>query len=209
MKIIDTLAKSKKALGGLILIVLVCLLIFYAGMRYASSSGEPEITSTTIAQELKEVSDLTVLEYNYTKVGKFENSLQLNGWNIPLTTKSFLLTYRGQLKMGIDMSQIHVEVNNNTITITLPDVAILSNSIDENSIEVYDETTNIFNPIRIQDYATFANQQKDLAEDEAVENGMLSEAATKSESAIRRFLTMVPQIKEEYNIEIAFANSEE
>lgn len=209
MKIMDTLAKSKKALGGLIVIILVCLLIFYAGMRYASSSSEPEITSTTIVQELKEVSDLTVLEYNYTKVGKFENSLQLNGWNIPLTTKSFLLTYKGQLKMGIDMSKIDVKVTNKTISITLPDVAFLSNIIDESSIEVYDETTNIFNPIRIEDYATFANQQKDLAEDEAVENGMLSEAATKAESAIRRFLTMVPQIEEDYTIEIAFASSEE
>lgn len=207
MKTIDTLAKSKKAIGGLILIFIICLLIFFAGMRYASRSSEPKITSTTIVQELKEVSDLTVLEYNFTKVGKFQNSLQLNGWDIPLTTKSFLLTYQGQLKAGIDMSKIDAQVEDKNIIITLPDVAILSNIIDENSIEVYDESTNIFNPIRIGDYAAFATQQKDKAEEEAIENGLLSQAATKAEDAIRRFLTMIPQNKEEYTIDIKFAEN--
>lgn len=205
MKILDTLAKSKKAFGGLIVILLACLLIFFAGMRYASRSAEPAITSTTIVQELKEVSDLTVLEYNFTKVGKFQNSLQINGWDIPLTTKSFLLTYQGQLKAGIHMQDLQANVDGKTIRIFLPEVTILSNVIDENSIEVYDESTNIFNPIRISDYATFATQQKDKAEEEAIENGLLSQAATKAEDAIRRFLCMIPQVKEDYTIEIAFA----
>ena len=190
MKILDTLGKTKKAIGGVVAICILAAVIFFAGTVFGGKQSEPKITSTALTQQLQEVSDLAVMEYNYTKVGKFENSLTLNGWNIPLTKKSFLLTYAGQLKAGVRMEQAEVE--------------ILSNIIDEKSIEVYDETKNIFNPISIEDYTAFATQQKDKVADEAVENGLLSEAATKSQSAIRKFFQMIPEIKENYSIEVKF-----
>lgn len=202
MKVLTTLSKTKKAVGGVIIILIICLLIFFAGMKFAGSSSEPVISSTALTQQLQEVNDLTTMEYNYTKVGKFENSLDLNGWTLPLTTKSFLLTYSGQIKAGINMDKVEVTVKDNVITVTLPDIKILSNILDENSIEVYDETKNIFNPISINDYKKFATQQKDKVEEESIENGLLSEAATKAQSAIHKFLNMVPAIKDSYSIEV-------
>ena len=94
MKILDTLGKTKKAIGGIIAILLVALLIFYAGTRFASSS-EPKISSTGLSQQLQEIEELATMSYNYTKVGKFSNNLTFNGWDIPLTQKSFLITYDG------------------------------------------------------------------------------------------------------------------
>lgn len=204
MKILDTLGKTKKAIGGVIAILLVCVVIFFAGAFFGNRQSEPVITSTALTQQLQEANDLAVLEYNYTKVGKFENSLTLNGWNIPLTKKSFLLTYAGKLTAGVSMEDAQVNVNNSTITVTLPEVEILSNVIDENSIEVYDETKNIFNPISIEDYTAFATQQKAAVEEEAIENGLLSEAATKTQSAIQKFLNMIPDIQENYEIKVQF-----
>lgn len=204
MKILDTLGKTKKAIGGVIAILLVCVVIFFAGAFFGNRQSEPVITSTALTQQLQEVNDLAVLEYNYTKVGKFENSLTLNGWNIPLTKKSFLLTYAGKLTAGVSMEDAQVNVNNSTITVTLPEVEILSNVIDENSIEVYDETKNIFNPISIEDYTAFATQQKAAVEEEAIENGLLSEAATKTQSAFQKFLNMIPDIQENYEIKVQF-----
>lgn len=102
------------------------------------------------------------------------------------------------------MSHIEISVDDKTITVLLPDVEIISNLIDEDSIEVYDETKNIFNPISINDYKTFASNQKSVVEEEAIENGFLSEAATRAQNAIRSFLEMIPQIKEDYTIEIQF-----
>lgn len=204
MKVLDTLGKTKKAIGGLVAIIIVCALIFFAGMHFGGKSSDPVITSTALTQQLQEANDLITMEYNYTKVGKFENSLQLNGWDIPLTTKSFLLAYSGKLSAGVNLNELEVEVDGNIIRVTLPAVEILSNTIDESSIEVYDETKNIFNPISIEDYTTFAKQQKLTVEEEAIENGFLSEAATKAQSSIRKFLEMVPDIKNNYTIEISF-----
>lgn len=208
MKLLDTLGKTKKAIGGVVAILLVCVLIFFAGMHFGGKESEPVITSTALTQQLQEVNELVSMEYHYTKVGKFENSLQINGWNIPLTTKSFLLTYSGKLSAGIDLSKAYVSVKDKVITVQIPEVEIFANIIDEKSIEVYDESKNIFNPISVNDYKTFATQQKDLVEEEAIENGFLSEAATKAQSAIRKFLQMVPEVKDQYTIEVVFQESE-
>lgn len=204
MKILDGLSKTKKAISGLVAILLIAVLIFFAGVSFANRHSEPIITSTALTQQLQEANELTSMEYNYTKVGKFENSLTLNGWQIPLTKKSFLLTYSGKLKAGVDMSLAQVSVDGSVITISLPEVKVLSNVIDESSIEVYDETKNIFNPISIEDYTVFATQQKERVEDEAIENGLLSEAATKAQAAIRQLLQMVPSVTEKYTIEVIF-----
>lgn len=204
MKVLDGLSKTKKAIGGIVAILLVAALIFFAGVSFANRHSDPIITSTALTQQLQEANELTSMEYNYTKVGKFENSLTLNGWQIPLTKKSFLLTYSGKLKAGVDMSVAQVSIANRVITISLPEVKVLSNIIDESSIEVYDETKNIFNPISIEDYTVFATQQKEKVEEEAIENGLLSEAATKAQNAIRQLLHMVPEVQDSYTIEVVF-----
>lgn len=207
MKILDMLGKTKKAIGGLIAIFIVCALIFFAGTRFASNSDEPEITSTGITQQLQDIEELATLSYNYTKVGKFSNSLQFNGWDIPLTQKSFLITYDGQLKAGIKMDKIKVDVSNDNITVSIPDIEILSNEIDESSIEVYDESRNIFNPISVNDYATFATSQKEAVEAEAIENGLLSQAATKTQDTIKKYLNAIPGIEGNYQIDVKFIES--
>lgn len=207
MKILDILGKTKKAIGGIIAILIVCALIFFAGTRFANNSDEPEITSTGITQQLQDIEELATLSYNYTKVGKFSNSLQFNGWDIPLTQKSFLITYDGQLKAGIKMDKIKVDVSNNNITVSIPDIEILSNEIDESSIEVYDESRNIFNPISVNDYATFATSQKEAVEAEAIENGLLSEAATKTQDTIKKYLNAIPDIEGKYQIDVKFIES--
>lgn len=111
--------------------MLIIALIFFAGMKFADRNSEPEISSTALAQQLQEVNELAVLDYNYTKVGKFENSLKLNGWSIPLTKKSFLLTYAGRIQAGVDMSAMEVNVKGKKILVTLPEVRILNNVLDE------------------------------------------------------------------------------
>ena len=208
MKILDALGKTKKAIGGIVAILLVAILIFYAGTRFASGSDEPKITATGLTQQLQEIEELATMSYNYTKVGKFSDNLKFNGWDIPLTQKSFLITYNGKLKAGIKMDKIKTSIENNTIVVSIPEIEILSNEIDENSIEVYDETKNVFNPISISDYTAFAKKQKETVAEEAIENGLLSEAATKTQRKIKKYLNAIPGISDSYEIEVKFLESD-
>lgn len=186
------------------LFILICILIaFIGGMFFMNKQTEPKITSTLIQNRIEQASDLVTTKYHYTKVGKFENSLNLNGWSIPLTNKYFILTFEGEIQLGTDLSKANVEINDSTIHVTVDKPAVISNSIDESSIEVYDETKNIFNPISVSDYKAFALEQKDKALSEAKEKGLMKTAQENTKKSIKEIVSIIPDT-DEYTIEVTF-----
>ena len=187
-----------------ILFILICILLaFIGGMFFMNKQAEPEITSTLIQNRIEQASNLVTTKYHYTKVGKFENSLNLNGWSIPLTNKYFILTFEGEIQLGTDLSKANVEINDSTIHVTVDKPAVISNSIDESSIEVYDETKNIFNPISVSDYKAFALEQKDKALSEAKEKGLMKTAQENTKKSIKEIVSIIPDT-DEYTIEVTF-----
>lgn len=209
MKILNILAKSKKAIGGIIAIILFIVAVFYAGMLFGSKDNEPKVTSTTLKNQIVEINELAVYSYDYSKVGKFSNNLTFYGWDVPLTQKSFLITYNGTMKAGIDLKKTTVKVNKKTIDITLPQSEVLSHVIDENSIEVYDETNNVFNQISINDYKTFAKKEKKKNEKEAIHNGLLDKANDRVKEILTTYLHSIPEIKDHYQINIILTQTQE
>lgn len=187
-----------------ILFILICILVaFIGGMFFMNKQTEPEITSTLIQNRIEQASDLVTTKYHYTKVGKFENSLNLNGWSIPLTNKYFILTFEGEIQLGTDLSKANVEIDDSTIHVTVDKPAVISNSFDESSIEVYDETKNIFNPISVSDYKAFALEQKDKALSEAKEKGLMKTAQENTKKSIKEIVSIIPDT-DDYTIEVTF-----
>ena len=190
MKVLDTLGKSKKAIGGIIAILLCIVAIFFAGMKFADGKENDKITSTTIS-----------------KVGKFSNKLSFNGWDIPLTQKNFIITYDGTIKAGINLDEAKVDIDQNNLNITLPATKILSHEIDENSIEVYDESSNIFNQISINDYKSFATKEKKKNEKDAISNGILTKSKEKVVQTLTTYLQAIPEIKDNYQLNITIQDA--
>ena len=91
--------KNKFNLRSIIVIIVLVIVVFMGGMYFGgrSTPAKEEITSTALTQKIRDINELAVSEYDYTKVGKFSNSLKFNGWTVPLTQKSFLITYEGKL----------------------------------------------------------------------------------------------------------------
>ena len=114
------------------------------------------------------------------------------GWKVPVTTKILIVAYDGLIKAGVDLSDVEIQVQGEKISISLPAPAILSHEIDEESIEVFDQTHNIFNPIEITDYTGFTADQKSALENKAIENGLLTAAAQRAEEAVEGLLSALP-----------------
>lgn len=187
-----------------ILFILIFILIaFISGIFFANKQTEPEITSTLIQNRIEQASDLVTTKYHYTKVGKFENSLNLNGWSIPLTNKYFILTFEGEIQLGTNLSKANIEISDSTIHVTVDKPTVISNSIDESSIEVYDETKNIFNPISVSDYKAFAVEQKEKALSEAKKKGLMKTAQKNTEKSIKQIISIIPDT-DDYNIKVTF-----
>lgn len=174
---------------------------FLLGGVLAGQESEPEITSSLLGQRLAEIQELATQEYHYTNMGRFQNQLDFYGWKVPFTTKSFIVAYDGVIKAGVDLSQVEVTVENKTISITLPEGKILSHEIDEDSLEVFDETKNIFNPIRIEDYTGFTADQRASMEERATEEGLLTAASERARTLVEQFIAALPNAQE-YTIHI-------
>ena len=187
----------------IVFILIFILIAFISGIFFANKQTEPEITSTLIQNRIEQASDLVTTKYHYTKVGKFENSLNLNGWSIPLTNKYFILTFEGEIQLGTDLSKANIEISDSTIHVTVDKPTVISNSIDESSIEVYDETKNIFNPISVSDYKAFAVEQKEKALSEAKKKGLMKTAQKNTEKSIKQIISIIPDT-DDYNIEVTF-----
>lgn len=192
-----------KNLKKILFVLLFLVVAFIGGMFFANKQTEPEISSTLIQNRIEQASDLVTTKYHYAKVGKFENSLSLNGWSIPLTNKNFILTFEGEIQLGTDLSKAEVEIKDSTIHVTVDKPTVISNSIDESSIEVYDETKNIFNPISVNDYKKFAVEQKETALSEAKKKGLMKTSQENTKKSVKKIISVIPDT-DEYTIEVTF-----
>lgn len=192
---------KRRAILVLILIAVVAGAFFLGGVM-AGRDSQPQITSSLLGQRLNAIQELATQEYHYTNMGRFQNQLDFYGWKVPFTTKSFIVAYDGVIKAGVDLSELQVEVSGKTISVTLPEGKILSHDIDEDSLEVFDETKNIFNPIQIEDYTGFTADQKASMEERAISEGLLTAASERARTVVEEFLTAFPGA-EDYTIRVS------
>lgn len=185
---------------NIIIIMLIACIFFVVGRLWPSSENPTTMTSDLLSQQIQSISELASVEYNYTNMGKYENQATFYGWKVPFTIKSFIISYDGVIKAGIDMSQVEVKVKSKKIQMTMPKAKILSHEIDEKSIEVFDETKNIFNQISITDYNQFAIDQKEKMEDNVKQKGLLKEAQEKAQSTITTFIKSSYPSLDDYEI---------
>ena len=158
---------------------------------------EPVITSDQISEALTAASELVTQRYVYTNAARREaNKTWLWGWMMPFSDTSLLVTYDGEIKAGIDFSEIQVDVNEGTrtITVTLPSSKVLNNDIPQETIQVLEVRNNLFNEVTFDDYNQFIAAEKPVMEEKAISMGLLTDADREAKTVIRNFLSAIPGI---------------
>lgn len=201
--------EARKILTLALVLALIGALCFGIGFLTGDrgSGGEPKLSSVVVKAQLEQISELATARYNYTNVGKFEDSSEFHGLTIPLTGKRFIVSYDGVILAGIDLEKAEVDLSGRRIAVTLPRAEILSHEIDEDSLKVFDETHNIFNPITLENYNDFQKEQKDVMEEKAAEGGLLQQAEEQAELAAQQVLGPAAE-QSDMKLEIKFKEEE-
>ena len=171
---------------GILLCALVGGACFLGGRWSAGRSETAKIDTVVLQNQLSEIRELATVTYAYTNMAQFESSNDFYGVKIPFTTKSFILTYDGTVKAGVDLDGAEVSVSGTTVTITLPEAEILSHEIDEDSMEVFDEKTSIFNPFTVEDFTSFQSDQKAAMEEKRASGGGSRQSRLQRRAAVCR-----------------------
>lgn len=185
---------------GILLCALVGGACFLGGRWSAGRSENVQIDAVVLQNQLTEIRELATVTYAYTNMAQFESSNDFYGVKVPFTTKSFILTYDGTIKAGVDLDGAEVNVSGTAVTITLPEARILSHGIDEDSVEVFDEKASIFNPFTVEDFTSFQADQKAAMEERALSRGLLEEARRKAVSSVEQLLSAA--LPDPYTVEI-------
>ena len=185
---------------GILLCALVGGACFLGGRWSAGQSENTQIDAVVLQNQLTEIRELATVTYAYTNMAQFESSSDFYGVKVPFTTKSFILTYDGTIKAGVDLDGAAVDISGTTVTVTLPEARILSHEIDEGSVEVFDEKTSIFTPFTVEDFTSFQADPKAAMEERALSRGLLEEARSKAVSSVKQLLAAA--LPDTYTVEI-------
>ena len=161
-----------------------------------------KLNSMYIGNYVKQSKELVSYKYFYTNAAMFENKKNIYGFDLPLTSKKFIISYSGKAALGVDLSQIKTDIKGNKIIISnLGKVKILSNELDEKSMKIFDESTSLFSSWNIKDYQNFFADQKGEVEKKIMESELPQQANTSAEETIKQLLMLNPQISSQYEIE--------
>lgn len=161
----------------------------------------PEIVHTILSSKTTEISELASAEYLFTNAARFTDTKHIAAIFDWMTEKSFVQKWDGAIKAGVDLADLSVTVENNVITVFLPQAEILSYEIDYDSIEVLDEKNNAFNPISVDDKNNFDKETAEALKTRAIENGLLDKAQKNTENILTNILLASVENIQEYTIE--------
>ena len=173
---------------GAALCVLVGAVGFFAGRFGGGAEEVTQLDAVVLENRLEEISELASVSWSYTNMAQFENKNVFYGMTLPFTTKKFILTYDGEIKVGVDLRKAAVDISGTEVHVRLPQAEILSHEIDENSVEVFDEKASIFNPFTVEDFTAFQADQKAAMEKKALEKGLLKEGREKAADGVALLL---------------------
>lgn len=161
-----------------------------------------KLTISTVEKIVKPASDLITSKYIYKDADTYENYKQLFGKKVPFTTDKVVFTYKGTVSVGIDLSEVKYDIDNEnkTIGIKLPEIEILSNEIDGSSFEYPLESDSVFNSTGMSDYTELLVILKEKkAEEVKSDTEFMDTARQNTENVLEDFLT-VSDATEDYTV---------
>lgn len=147
------------------------------------------VTVEEVETKLLEIGELSTYSEEYKiKLSKEETRYLLEKIKMPWTTNSIELECKGVVKVGYELSEISVKVDDNKIYISIPKAKLNDNYVIWDSIE-YKEKNNINNPIEFSQYHEMVQEIEEKGLKEAENKGIYNAAEDNLKKLITEFLS--------------------
>ena len=166
-------------------IALVAVLAVGIGAGYFGSTIIHDGKTTKLGFE--DIGELATQAAYCTEVNVTEGARELFGLTIPFTQSKYVYSYDVVIKAGLDFGEIDWTVGEDTITVRLPEIRILSSEIDLDSFRVYVENESIFRRISLEENNEAMKALQASAQENAVANGLLDNARANAETILTGF----------------------
>ena len=159
---------------------------------------EKEITSEILTDGVRELGLLVTDEYYFTEVVSYSSIKKIWKIDLGITETSFLASYDGVVRAGVDLSRASIEKDDEerTVTVTLPAAAITDVDIDPESFTLYSEKAGLGNPISAEDFNNSLIELETTARSKAIERGLLTRADENAHELVRNVVGALCDLNE-------------
>ncbi len=170
-----------------VLAILIALLVGAAaaagGIFYFHMKAQPKVDAKGLMERLEESSELTVEKNFYTGIVRFEEGtirfIDKNGFN---------MKYEAEIDAGFELENVNIEVNDDSVVVTVPEAKILSVNIDPDSLEFYDNKVSLIKTDRKEATKQALQAAQKDAEEHATNKGILEAANKRAEVIFKGIL---------------------
>jgi len=146
------------------------------------------VTVEEVESKLVEIGELSTYSGEYTcTFGKDETRYWLDKIPVLGSTNSIEITCKGIVKVGYNMSDIVVKVDDEKIYISIPEAQLNDNYVIWDSVEC-DESNSIFNPIEFSQYEEIIAEIEKKGLEDVTEEGIYQRAEENLKVLIEAFL---------------------
>lgn len=205
--------KILKVFRDVIAVALVLAVVFGIGYYTAMKTVEPEavvvekivekpidielpgeiekrvITVEEVESKLLEMAELTTYSGEYTvTLGKDETRYLLDDIKVFGTTNSIAITASGIVKVGYDMNEIVVKVDDDKIYIKLPEAQLNDNYVIWDTVTC-SESNNILNPIEFSQYQEIVDEIETMGLEDVKSQGIYKSTEENVKKIMNGFLS--------------------
>ena len=203
------LNKIKSYLIIIAIVVVICFIAFlFFRIGGMFPGGLPEISNASVVNisnlehKITSIGELATLQFDYRNVIHEQDSHAIGNWNLPFTQKTYIIVVEGTIKVGIDISDVDVRVSEDTkvVSITLPRARVLSHEMHEDRTEVLEESSGLFNRVKIEDWSTLSITQKQEMEEKISDLDIFARSENDSIRMLKSFIELA--IPDDYTVNV-------
>lgn len=202
------MSKVKKIIAILVGIIVIGVICICIGYCFGGKTRQEEIVSNNtqfdlellgeveksvvtveeVEAKLVEIGELSTYSGEYTvTLGKEETRYVLERFPVWGTTNGIEITCKGIVKVGYDMTEINVQVDDEKIYISFPEAKLQDNYVIWDTVECSESNTPL-NPIEFSQYQELVTEIEGLGLSRAKEEGIYQRAEEHLKVLVEQFL---------------------
>ena len=164
---------------ALLLVLSVVLNVLLLTRKKGYASRKKSVRSA-ILLGIQNVNELATVRERFQSIVSFSEGkpMPFLGFNLPGTTRKFMMRYAGTIVCGNDLSRIDISERFavNRVRVVVPRSRILDIYADIHSFEVYDQQAGLFTSVRLEDQNREVTADLEEMRQNALKSGILQQA---------------------------------
>ena len=179
----------RKKIVSIVLAAVMCMTCISCGQKEQKTVEEPKVS------QVKAICELAVMDCYYHNVAKYfeEDASGIWLWK---KDKKFWIEYSGVVRIGIDASQVQMEVKDKQVEITMPKAKVMNCTVDAATLNT-DSFIVASDSAKVEaedQTKAFREAQKNMEEEASGDSALLAAAQQRAQNLLEEYVKNVGSV---------------